>query len=78
MMVATAVASGIATANAEKAKAFKDKRKTFTPKHFDKECGQLIKEGFCDFETRRGTECRFKHGTRTSNIQGTIRKIEKK
>ena len=74
MMVATAVANTLEKRAAERNKG-REEREARRAKHFDKDCPQLERDGLCDFEKRMGRKCRFKHGSRCSNINGVVKKI---
>jgi len=82
MLVATAVTNSMNAMSKkreeQKAKNFEDraaKRLESRAEFFNRECTQLARDGFCDFEKRQGKECRYKHGTRSSRVDGVIKVI---
>ena len=85
MMVATAVATSMneidkrrSAERADRAKGYNERQKAREEravKFFDRECPQLKSDGMCDYEKRLEKKCKFKHGLRTSNIGGVIKKI---
>jgi hypothetical protein len=75
MMVATAIAATMDARDVKRKEKSREEREARQLKYFSKDCPQLERDGLCDFEKRQGHKCRFKHGSRCSNISGVIKKI---